>query len=92
MSLFAVQYFYEGSPQEMAEIRPVHVEFLRGLHESGILKVSGPADGGISALLIFEAESKDYLKDILNQDPFWKSGFIKERPIREWNPAFGNIG
>ncbi|MCF4007495.1 YciI family protein [Corynebacterium uropygiale] len=91
MSLFAVQYFYAGDPDAMAEVRPTHVEFLRSLHESGALRVSGPADGGTSALLIFQAESKEELEKTLNEDPFWTAGFIGERPIREWNPFFGSI-
>lgn len=91
MAIFAAQYFYEGDPGKMAEIRPTHVDFLASLHEEGLLRVSGPTDGGSSALLIFDAESKEDLAARLDEDPFYIAGFIVDRPIRPWKISFGGI-
>ena len=44
MAIIAVTYVYGGDPQELAEHRPRHREFLAQLHDSGALVASGPYD------------------------------------------------
>jgi uncharacterized protein YciI len=95
MSTFAVIYTYaDGSDAARDEHRPAHRAFLRGLHEEGRLRVSGPfgAGGPAGALLVFEGESADEIAALLDDDPFQAAGVIAERSIRPWEVVIGGLG
>jgi uncharacterized protein len=89
MSTFAVTYFYSADPAQLAEVRPVHREWLSGHFSTGSLLASGPKVDTPGALLIWSAESVEELAAVLDNDPFDIAGFIGERVIEEWNPIFG---
>lgn len=92
MSLFAVTYDYtDGSDAGRDEHRPLHLEFLTGLFESGRLVVSGPTDAAgprPGALLIVRADSPEQAEEMMSQDPFALKGFV-QRTIKAWDPKFG---
>jgi uncharacterized protein YciI len=87
MAYFAVMYEYTNNPEQRDLHRPEHVRFLAGLHDAGVLLVSGPVDGG--ALLIFEGTSDEQLASLLNADPFHREGLISSRTVAPWNVFFG---
>ena len=89
MNTFAVNYFYTAAPEALAEIRPIHREWLANLHAEGVLLASGPLVETRGALLIFRAESPEELSALLDNDPFDIAGFIGERVINGWNPVIG---
>ncbi len=89
MNTFAVNYFYAADEAALAEIRPIHRVWLKGLYESGTLLASGPMVDNPGALLIFKAESVEELSALLDNDPFDIAGFIGERVVTQWNPVFG---
>ena len=89
MEIFAVQYYYGASPEELDAIRPIHREWLGKLLESGELLASGPMLDNPEALLIFKSESIEALGELLDNDPFEIAGFIAGRTIQRWNPVFG---
>lgn len=89
MSIFAVNYFYAASPEALAEIRPIHREWLAALYEDGTLLASGPLVDNPGALLILKGESTEAIGALLDNDPFDIAGFIGERVITEWNPIYG---
>lgn len=89
MEIFAVQYYYGASPEELDAIRPIHREWLAKLLESGELLASGPMLDNPEALLIFKSESIEALGELLDNDPFEIAGFIAGRTIQRWNPVFG---
>ena len=89
MPVFAVTYSYAASPEALAEIRPIHREYLATLLTQGILLASGPFVGSDGALLIVKAASVNEVAELLDNDPFDIAGFIGERAITEWNPVFG---
>lgn len=92
MTTFAVLYTYGTDTDALRdEHRPRHVEFLRGHFEAGRLQLSGPlldgdADG---ALLIWEADSTEELRTLLDGDPFSQVGALAQRDVRRWNVVFG---
>lgn len=90
MSMFAVTYRYaENSAQARDRHRPAHVEFLRGLHDEGLLYMSGPLESTPPmALLAFRAENADALAARLDLDPFAANGLIGERTITAWKLFF----
>ncbi len=84
-----MNYFYSADDAALAEIRPIHREWLKGLYEAGTLLASGPMVDNPGALLIFKAESVEALSSLLDNDPFDIAGFIGERVVTQWNPVFG---
>ena len=89
MSIFAVNYHYAADSDALAEVRPIHREWLANLYEQGDLLASGPLVDNPGALLIFKSESVEALSALLDNDPFDIAGFIGERVITEWNPIYG---
>ena len=89
MSVFAVSYVYNATPEQLDEIRPIHRQWLAGLLEAGQLLASGPMVDNPEALLIFVADSASDLAELLDNDPFDIAGFIGSRSIQQWNPVFG---
>ena len=92
MALFAVSYTYTpDSDAGRDEHRPIHLEFLQGLFDSGRLIVSGPTDAAgpnPGALLIISGDSVSAVDELMSQDPFAQRGFV-ERNVLPWEPKFG---
>lgn len=88
MSTFAVNYFYSASPELLAEVRPLHRQWLAQHFDAGSLLASGPKVDIPGALLIWQAQSLEDLAHLLDNDPFDIAGCIGERTIEEWNPIF----
>ena len=84
-----MKYYYSAEPEALAEIRPIHREWLKGLYEAGTLLASGPMVDNPGALLIIKAESVEAVSNLLDNDPFDIAGFIGERVVTQWNPVFG---
>lgn len=89
MPTYAVTYIYNATAEQLAEVRPIHREWLSDQLKAGALLASGPMVDGAKALLIWKAETVTDLAKLLDHDPFDIAGFISERDIEEWNPVFG---
>jgi uncharacterized protein len=89
MSVFAVTYHYSATPEELAEVRPIHREFTGDLFDKGILLTSGPFVDYAGALLLIKADSVEEVSALLDNDPFDIAGFIGERVILQFNPVNG---
>ena len=91
MSIYAVSYTYSDDVATRDEVRPSHRDFLRGLNAQGVVRASGPVDGGIGALVVLEAESAEDALRILDADPFQVRGVIAERGVRQWDVVIGGL-
>jgi uncharacterized protein YciI len=91
MSIFAVSYTYTDDVATRDEVRPSHRDFLRGLNADGVVRASGPVDGGIGAMVVVEAESAEAALRILDADPFALRGVIAERSVRQWDVVIGGL-
>ncbi|MEY3677268.1 MAG: hypothetical protein RL351_495 [Actinomycetota bacterium] len=89
MPTYAVTYNYTASPEHLAEVRPIHREWLAERLRDGALLASGPMVDSPTALLIWKSNSVQELAALLDHDPFDIAGCIGERVIQEWNPVFG---
>jgi uncharacterized protein YciI len=89
MPVYAVTYLYTASAEQLAEIRPIHREWLSKLLDQEILLASGPMLDTPEALLIFRSDSAEELAKLLDNDPFDIAGCIGSRIIQAWNPVFG---
>lgn len=90
MAFYVVNYTYRADA-DLDSIRPKHRAFLGSLVERGILKASGPLLDvqPPAAVLIFEAESADAVREALAGDPFKEADFIAGADVIEWNPVLG---
>ena len=89
MPVYAVTYLYTAPAEQIAEIRPVHRQWLSKLLEQEILLASGPMLDTPGALLIFRSDSAEDLARLLDNDPFDIAGCIGSRTIQAWDPVFG---
>ena len=89
MPTYAVKYLYTATAEHMAEVRPIHREWLAARLAEGSLLASGPMVDTPAALLIWKFDSLKALAELLDQDPLDIAGCIGERVIEEWNPIFG---
>jgi uncharacterized protein YciI len=68
--------------------RPAHREYLRSLFESGKLVMSGPWADETGAMLVYEAESLEAARELLEADPYRAAGVLADARIREWRVVF----
>ena len=87
---FAAIIEYLQDKAKIAEVRPVHRQYLARLKERKQLVASGPFTDDSGALIIYEAESKEEAEKILKGDPFHASGIFLKWQLRPWNPVIAN--
>lgn len=86
MKTYAIEYQYDPDSPLIAEIRPVHREFLAQLKSKGMLIGSGPYIGG-GALIIIRVPEGITVQRIMDEDPFYTQKALTGRVFREWNPV-----
>jgi hypothetical protein len=87
---FAAIIEYLQDKAKIAEIRPVHRQYLTSLRERGQLAASGPFTDDSGALIIYEAATRDEAEKLLQGDPFHKNGIFLKYQLRPWNPVIAN--
>ena len=87
---FAAIIEYLQDKAKIAEIRPVHRQYLASLRDKGQLVASGPFTDDSGALIIYEAPSSEEAEQILQNDPFCKNGIFLTWKLRPWNPVIAN--
>jgi uncharacterized protein YciI len=87
---FAAIIEYTQDRAKIAEVRPVHRQYLTGLRERGQLVAAGPFTDDSGALIIYEAPSPEEAEKILQGDPFHQNGIFLRWQIRPWNPVLVN--
>lgn len=70
-----------------------HVLYLKGLINAGKLIASGPLKNTPlrAGFLIFNADSLEEVKAMVNADPFAREHLIAALDIQEWDPLFGQL-
>jgi uncharacterized protein YciI len=88
MATFAVMITF-GDTAKRDEVRPTHRVFLREQYDAGRLVESGPYVDDTGALLIYEAESEEALRELIAHDPYnLNVGVVATTVIKEWNLVF----
>lgn len=87
---FAAIIEYAQDKAKIAEIRPVHRQYLALLKKNGKLAASGPFTDDSGALIIYEAASKEEAVGLLQGDPFHKNGVFLKYELRPWNTVIAN--
>lgn len=81
---------YAQDKAKIAEIRPVHRQYLASLRDSGRLVISGPFTDDSGALIVYEAASPEDAEKLLQGDPFHQNGIFLRYQLRPWNVVMAN--
>jgi uncharacterized protein YciI len=87
---FAAIIEYAQDKAKIAELRPVHRQYLAGLRERGQLAASGPFTDDSGALIVYEAATREEAESFLKGDPFNQAGIFLRYQLRPWNPVIAN--
>jgi uncharacterized protein YciI len=87
---FAAIIEYSQDKAKIAEVRPVHRQYLASLKETGRLAASGPFTDDSGALIVYEAATKEEAEALLKADPFNASGIFLKYQLRPWNTVIAN--
>lgn len=87
---FAAIIEYIQDKAKIAEIRPIHRQYLASLKEKGQLAASGPFTDDWGALIVYEAATKEEAEALLQGDPFCKGGVFVKWQLRPWNTVIAN--
>ena len=87
MKTFAVLLTLVPNALELRQpYREAHLRHFRELRDAGRIVLAGPwADKYDGALVMFRAESRDEVEQILRDDPYHKANIWPEIIIREWD-------
>ncbi len=87
---FAAIIEYSQDKAKIAELRPIHRQYLASLKAAGNLAASGPFTDDSGALIVYEAASLEEAERILKGDPFCHHGIFVTYVLRPWNPVIAN--
>jgi uncharacterized protein YciI len=87
---FAVTTKYTSDASTIAQARPAHREYLKGLADQGALVMSGPFADDTGGLFIYEARDAAQVENCIRQDPFARNGVFVSWEVRPWNVVFLN--
>ncbi|MDZ8239571.1 MAG: YciI family protein [Nostoc sp. ChiQUE01a] len=68
--------------------RQAHLDGLAKQKESGVLITIGPTKDITKVFGIYEAEDEAIVRDLIENDPYWKNGIWTEYSVKEWIQAF----
>lgn len=93
MASYAVIYTYSDDAELRAAVRPRHRAYLGELGDQGVCLVAGAWAPGEppGALLVFRADSKDEVAELLANDPFVTEGYVIDKQIFEWPAGIGPL-
>ncbi len=87
---FAAIIEYIQDKAKIAEIRPIHRQYLAELRQRNQLVVAGPFIDDSGGLIIYEAPSREEAETLLQADPFHKNGIFLKYQLRPWKTVFVN--
>jgi hypothetical protein len=78
-----------GLPPDFAATLEKRMNYFLDLKNRGKLKFAGPFADLNAGMLIFEADSYDEAKEIVEKDPFYIKGFLlPQYDLRQWHVVF----
>lgn len=80
--------YCDNAIEKRAPHRQEHLAGLTKQKEQGILKTLGPTKDNTKVFGIYEAESEDTVRQLVESDPYWQNGIWTGYEIKEWIQAF----
>lgn len=68
--------------------RQAHLDGLATQKESGVLVTIGPTKDLTRVFGIYDADSEETVRKLVESDPYWVNGIWTEYTIQEWIQAF----
>jgi len=87
---FAAVIEYTPDKAKIAELRPPHREYQRGLKSEGKVALAGPLVDDSGGIIVYEADSKEDVEQWIRADPFAKGGVFVSWEIHPWNLILAN--
>ena len=87
---FAAIIEYVQDRAKVAELRPVHRQYLTDLKAKGRLAACGPFTDDSGALIVYEAATREEAEGLLKADPFNQNGVFVSYQLRPWNAVMAN--
>ena len=80
--------YCENALQKRSPFREEHLSRLSSLKKEGILITLGPTKCNKHVFGIFEADTIQLVRDLLEQDIYWKEGIWTALNVYPWTQAF----
>lgn len=87
MAWFVVETRYRKD--KYGAVRPRHREYLAKLAEDGTVAVAGPFGDDSGAVILIQAEDREALQTVLDEDPYHLEDALESRTAREFTPTMG---
>jgi uncharacterized protein YciI len=87
---FAAIFEYGSDKAKIAQVRPVHRQYLAGLRQRGQLVAAGPFADDSGALIVYEAADRQEAESFIQADPFHQNGIFRTYQLRPWSPVLVN--
>jgi uncharacterized protein len=84
---FAAVFRYDNK-DKIDEIRPAHREYLGQLQAEGKLHTAGPFTDDSGALIVYEVDTEQEARDLIESDPFNEAGIFASYAIKPWRQVF----
>lgn len=92
MSLYVVTYVHPDQQRWLKFLEP-HLHWIERRLADGTLIASGPLPEApeLSAMLLFKAQDRDHVTELIADDPFVSEGLVTELTVMKWDPGFGQL-
>ena len=80
--------YCENALEKRTPYREAHLAGLAKQKKQGILITLGPTKDNTKVFGIYEAETPEQVKELVESDPYWQNNIWTEYQIKEWIQAF----
>ena len=80
--------YCENALEKRTPYRQDHLAGLAEQKEKGILVTLGPTKDNTQVFGIYEAQTEEEVKALVESDPYWKNQIWTDYQIKEWIQAF----
>lgn len=80
--------YCENALEKRTPYRQEHLDGLGKQKEQGILMTLGPTKDNTKVFGIYEAENEETVRELIENDPYWKNGIWTDYEVKEWIQAF----
>lgn len=80
--------YCENAIEKRTPYRQAHLDGLATQKEQGILITLGPTKDNTKVFGIYEAENEEAIRELIENDPYWKNKIWTEYEVKEWIQVF----
>ncbi len=80
--------YCENALDKRQPYRQAHLDGLAQQKDAGILVTLGPTADNTQVFGIYDAENEASVRQLIENDPYWKHGIWTEYEVKAWIQAF----